>query len=1255
MNFYFLRFIFFFLLSFSLVGCGGGGGDDTSLVSQDPVTLPVDTVEIVNTEGTVQQTLPLNLARNVEVNSSIEVQLSTAFNIENIQFELKEKGSGTIVDGSLTSNNQTLLFELKSPLNYAREYSVNISSALTSSLVLEPYSFSFETEAAIQRENGSLHPPIKGFGQTTFSIIPIESVKVDTPTKVTFGIPFPKDYLVNIDEFKLIDETGEEINTAVKELLVWRDSEGDAKSIRSALVQLELEFHANQYGTPTPRELTLVWGMKRKTNNLLIESPRNSWVLVDDEEFLASDEIYEPQAYALFEPEWYGDCVIKTRLLPLNNNPDFSAYDAAFKLFGDTAINQVDPRVIDDNLIPYRDSYAAWLFDRAMTIYQLAFRTGEFAYLRAAHRASQFYLQHINEQGYFSLKPSNDMKYSYGESLVAEYILFGDERISDTVKNMVPAWDSFDSNYKITTNFWTERHAAFQLKGYVSAYELLGNVEYKAKAQTTFANLSRMQLSPDDGVPNTGALMHTSSSHGEGGANFIASPWMSALLIDAVERYSIHIEEDDISDFVIKMAKYFQQEDIALYEWTGYLGKDRFFAPHYLAGAGLTDAEHGGIGLDDLEHGIDVNKIFSAAYFHSCALGSCDNSFLITISRLNTTAYTQTVPYWIRPAAPSSSLSSYRLAPPRKFNWWFNITANNDFLLGDNVTLPIYEESTPLLKLTQNNVNYSSFKPGDEIRFSFQLENIGSIKAKNIVIKASTLVESPEGLLEINAISKDGANRSGEIIWHIESLEPNQTLSDFSFIAKVNDFPVLQTYKRPIGNILSFAEVNYCDQADTIDKCPLWVNVWSSGEQTFKTQSNWIYIAPISPVTSPVIEVISPIDFELISGKHNVIAEIEDEDGIAKVEFSLDGEVVETLSLPPYQTAIQFDSLSSDPHELIVKAWDVFGSEASKRIIIDAKNPDSTAPKVTIISPVQAQEYCNSVDIKYEVEDEFSIKSCQISLNGKSISAPNCGELNLTNVVPLFSAKAHLPLDDVSDIIESTNKYALVGSLKGASWSTTTSRSSLSFSGIDQYVDFTTTDLDINNNVTASFWINPQADEGVIMSQDWGYIGYEYGWAISIGANNHLDNNLLAVTWSSGTNTSNLNEGNVIQTPPYSISLNQWQQVVIRKQNKQVDIFINGILVTSEQLIDGAIAWPFASEKKFNIGKAMVHPDMYNSNYHGLLDDIAIWNEALSDDEISLLHGNQLVVNTQHLTVSAQDNAGNIGSAMVSFDIKSCD
>lgn len=1248
MNVICLRLIFITLIYISLYGCG----EDSKEVPSSPASSINDNAPDKLPIVTVIKSSPSDHEDNITINSPVVIELSQDYQADDILFELKEVTQVTAIKGQLSSGASVVSFNPETPLNYSSTYIVNISSAENATPSLEAHSFSFKTQAPQKREKGSFHPPIEKYGKTTFSIVPIDSVTTEVPTKVSFGIPFPKDFLVDINKFRLLDEQGDELSIAATDILAWHDLSNN-HSIRAVLTQLELVFKRDEYGVLAARTLTLEWGVDRTVSDLSIEPARDSWVLVDDEEFPASDNIYEPQAYALFQPQWYGNSVIKTRLLSLNTHPEFSAYDVAFELFGDTAINHVDPRVTVENLISYRTSYAAWLFDRAMTIYQLAFRAGKLKYLRAAHRASQFYLQHINDDGYFSLKGSNDMKYSYGESLVADFILFGDERIPDKIEKMVPAWDSFNSDYTLNTNFWTERHAAFQLKGYVSAFELTGNSEYKEKAKSTFLNLKKMQASPEEGIPKTGGLMHTASSHGEGGAQFIASPWMSVLLIDAVERYNIHIEDNSVSDFVVKMGEYFKQEGVSLYEWKGYKGNDSFFVPYYLAGADLSDREHGGIGANDLEHGLDVTKIFSSAYFHSCVIGECNIDFLKTLSRLYHTVFTQNIPYWIRAAAPNSTLSSYRLAPPRKFNWWFNTTANNDFLLGDDVELPIYKENAPKLELIQKNSNIKHFKPGDEISFTFQLKNIGQSIAKNIVIKTSALLESPTDLLEVSTISSSGVNKGGEIVWHIDSLAPNDEILSFNFTVLVKDFPAIQSKEKPIGNIVSFAEVNYCSDAETADECPLWVNVWNSGGSTFKIQSNWLSIAPAAPVTPPTIEIISPIDFEVIDGNHTVLVEIEDVDGVAEVEFLLDGNVIKTLSSPPYQADINFDALSASSHKLTVIARDAFGSEALKSITVEAKNPDVISPQVAILSPVNQEEYCNLALVKYEVEDEFSIKGCRVNLNDKEINLSNCDDLTLSHIIPLFNAKAYLPFNEDSEIIESTNKYGLIGQVKGALWNVTTERDSLSFSG-DDYVDFTTENLEISNNITVSFWLNPQTEEGMIMSQDWGYIGNEYGWAISLGANHHESNNTLSITWSSGTNAKNLNQKNVIQTPAHAVVINEWQHVVVRKNNKQVDIFINGELITSEELADDKIAWPFSSNRAFSLAKPMKHPDMYNQYYQGLLDDIAIWNEPLTGEDITQLYEGNSGKKQQKLTVLAYDNAGNIGKAKVDFSIKKC-
>jgi hypothetical protein len=380
----FFQYYYLFITILITAGCGGGS------TGANQESTPQNNVDLV-----VARHAPIVNQVDVAKDIKIEVEFNTDITENDISVLLELQNTSEPIDGNLVVKSTGFVFTPSKPLIESSDYRVTVSYdiSLDTSKV---YTWNFSTIKSvipIETNTGSFHPSIIKQGKTKFSIIPIENVQPQELTKVSFGIPFPKGFLNSISEFKIFDENGDEIAIATKDLLPWRYINEDKTSVRSALVQIELAFETNEFGLLKTRELTLEWGVTRTVSNLPIEPARDSWVLVDDKEFPASDRIYEPKAYAVFEPKWYGESVIKTRLLPINSHSDFSAYDTAFQLFGDTAINHVDPRVIDGNLIPYRESYAAWLFDRAMTIYQLAFRTGKFKYIRAAHRASQFYLQ----------------------------------------------------------------------------------------------------------------------------------------------------------------------------------------------------------------------------------------------------------------------------------------------------------------------------------------------------------------------------------------------------------------------------------------------------------------------------------------------------------------------------------------------------------------------------------------------------------------------------------------------------------------------------------------------------------------------------------------------------------------------------------------------------------------------------------------------------------------------------------------------
>lgn len=1188
---------------------------------------------------------------DVDIYSEIELRLDNTLNIDDVEVSLKNESTQEFVDVNLVDSQSLVLISPVSPLTYSAAYTLSVSSNLVE--YSQPTVVNFSTSSKNTELVDSIHIPSESSGYTLFRLVPDVTIKEQKDARVTFGAPFPKGFVASSDSIRVLDEQNNEIPIVIISTLEWLNDEDDQKSIRSAVIQLDIDF----YGQENGRLLKLAWGELRTSSDIEAVTIDSTWLPVDDVEFSLSEGIREPNAYALFGADWYGKSVIKSRLLPLKSNSEFSAYDAAFYAFGKTAINHVDPRVVENKLLPYKTSYAAWLFDRATTLYQLAFRTGELRFIRSAHRASQFYKKKINERGYFSLKPSNDMKYSYGESLVSNFILTGDPTIPNIIESMVPAWDTFSTLYTLNTNFWTERHAAFQLKGYTTAFEITGKDEYKFKAEKVFSDLRTMQTTPSSGVPMTGALMHTATSHGEYGPHFIASPWMSVLLIDAVERYSIHISDNEVADFVLALARYFQQPGVALWEWKGFKGDLSHIVPFYLAGTDLTPQQHSASD-SDIEHTPDVSKIFALAYYYSCRQGACDSSFLLPFSQLRKSQNTYTFPYWIRMSAPAVGYTAYRLSPPRKFSWWFGSSANNDFLL-NSVTSKfddLNKEAGELsLDINQEIIGNGRYTAGSSYKVKIKLTNNSDIGIKNAFIQTYLKTYAPSELIELVSIAGGGYDHSGNVIWKIDSLASGESTEGLSFEFKIKDFPVLLNENRQLDDIIIKSRYRYCLESSVEPECVVGKSNWDVGIQPFTGYSKWHSISMVAPTSPPEITVTNLTDGEAISGVVSAHAEIVDEHSIGKVEFKLNGELVGSFLEPPFAVDIESDKLSDKMHTLEVVAWDKVGSRANKVVSFYSANPDLVAPTIELKAPKANVNYCNSVAVEYEASDASGVKNCSLTLDdGLPIYSKNCSSFIVPAQTPLFSAKSYLPFDAADGLFESINDQSLKGVGTEISSITRANSSGIEFTQDSSQVTFAEHDIDISNDISVAFWLKPSQDEGVIASQDWYYIGVEYGWAISLGPNNHKSNNSMAITWSSGNNGHNANEKNIVQSEPNSITLNNWHHVAVVKKDELVSIYIDGELAIQKTIQFASIAWPHTSKKVIALGKPMKHTLNYNKGYIGGLDEFAIWDAELSATEVKELyqgnHSNKLI----SLKLQALDKAGNQAESIVQVGLKSC-
>jgi len=689
-------------------------------------------------------------------------------------------------------------------------------------------------------------PAVQEQGSTVVTIHPIESVHPNEKTLISFGVPFPKGYMTNLEKFRVLNTQGEELAIFTKELSPWRSLAEltESPSTRSALVQISLSFiDINNDGKGDPLELTIEWGLKKREIEPLEEVPtRKNWALVDNELYPASYAIYEPKAFAAFTSMWYGLAVMKTRLYASGTHRDFSNYEHFSELFSNTVLNKVDPRVSSEYLNEYLSTYSSWLFGRPMALYQVALKNGNVKLLRAAHRASQFYSQHINEDGYFDLKSINDLKYSSLEGIATNYWLTGDSNQLLIAERMKPAFESFDMKYTLDSSFWTERHAAITLAGLVVTFELFGSSDIAQKTKNAFTVLVNMQNNPVEGAPNNGALMHTSSSAGEGGNELIASPWMSALLIDAVERYYIHSSDQRVKTFVYKMANYMGEEGV--YYSTDFHQEHLPPAgiPYYISGENLTNHQRDLDPWSNVEHSLDVSKIFALAYFFARTEGELAEDYLLYFSEMYKTAMEFNLPNWIRPAAPSAVLGTFsggkqvfRTSPPRKFNWWFRSTANLDWLIGTATRITSIqdinnEDNINAIIETTIVANKENSAEGELITFIITYENVGSEDAIEVSIRSfiDTNLDYFDVLEE--SISADGRYDQNELFWSVGSVTKNSGKHSLSFQLRTLKPDLVFTDNRPSPPIVVRVISKYGNSGD-IELQPS-INIWDKGVYT---------------------------------------------------------------------------------------------------------------------------------------------------------------------------------------------------------------------------------------------------------------------------------------------------------------------------------------------------------------------------------------------------------------------------------------
>lgn len=196
--------------------------------------------------------------------------------------------------------------------------------------------------------------------------------------------------------------------------------------------------------------------------------------------------------------------------------------------------------------------------------------------------------------------------------------------------------------------------------------------------------------------------------------------------------------------------------------------------------------------------------------------------------------------------------------------------------------------------------------------------------------------------------------------------------------------------------------------------------------------------------TAPAVSLTAPTDGATVSGAVAVTASATDAVGVAKVEFLLDGRLLDTDTSAPYDTTWNTATAANGSHTLLAKAYDAagnVGSSAQVSVTVTGGIEDTTPPAVNLTSPANGATVGGTVTLTATATDDVGVTAVEFFLDGASLgtgtpsmtagpwqlqwntAAVSEGSHRLS--VRAVDAKGNATLDDDTTVTVSRNVVAL--------------------------------------------------------------------------------------------------------------------------------------------------------------------------------------------------------------------------------------
>jgi len=138
----------------------------------------------------------------------------------------------------------------------------------------------------------------------------------------------------------------------------------------------------------------------------------------------------------------------------------------------------------------------------------------------------------------------------------------------------------------------------------------------------------------------------------------------------------------------------------------------------------------------------------------------------------------------------------------------------------------------------------------------------------------------------------------------------------------------------------------------------------------------------VMDLQSPQVSIVSPTNGSTVRGLVTVTAEAQDNVGVSRVEFYIDGTKVAENTSKPYQYNWNTVGLTNDStHTIQAKAYDIIGNPGQSNIV--SVRVVNNIPQISIVSPTDGETLHGTVSILAEVQDNEGIAQVEFFANDK--------------------------------------------------------------------------------------------------------------------------------------------------------------------------------------------------------------------------------------------------------------------------------